>query len=476
MIRPRARQGHTLARQLQKRVTIAVAAMAILLSFITVVTARSLMMFSLDQELVSVRQQMSGALREPSTGVGVPRATVVLVQETPGDPVLATMARGGKMSTIPQPAVEELLRVRHDNRFHTVHLPGLGDYRVQAGMDGERLIAVGIPLWRVEDDLRRIALAAGLISLVSIVVTALVTRALIDSSTRPLKALSEAAAEVSEMPLDQGEVALTTRVDVSMLPPDNEVARLGEAFNHMLNNVESGLAAREASEQKLRRFVADASHELRNPLAAIRGYSELAERSPQGTDADTAFALGRISAESKRMTKLVGDLLLLARLDADAPVAFTPVDVVEVVLNAVSDARAADQDHRWQLELPEAAITVRADPDRLHQVLVNLLSNARVHTPAGTTVTTSVTAIDGRCVIRVRDDGPGIPAETLPRVFERFARADSSRAHSSAHSTGLGLAIVEAVVQSFGGSAEVSSRPGETVFTVALPLPAEEPN
>lgn len=466
----RARRGHTLARQLQRRVTIAVAVMAILLSFITVLTARSLMMFSLDQELASVRQQLSSAIREPSAaGVGIPGATVMLIRKTPTDPVLATIVRGGKVSTIPQSAAEELLEVPSDRRFHTIRLTGLGDYRVQSGMDGEQLTTVGIPLWRVNDDLRRIALAATLISLVSIAVTSGITRALIDSSTRPLKALSDAASEVSEMPLDQGEVALTTRVDVSMLPPENEVARLGEAFNHMLNNVESGLSAREASEQKLRRFVADASHELRNPLAAIRGYSELAERSPQGTDADTAFALGRISAESKRMTKLVGDLLLLARLDADAPVALTPVDVVEVVLNSVSDARATDQDHRWQLELPEAAITVLADADRLHQVLVNLLSNARVHTPAGTTVTTSVVVADGHCVIRVCDDGPGIPPDVLPRVFERFARADSSRAHSVAHSTGLGLAIVEAVVHSFGGSTEVSSRPGETVFTVRLP-------
>ncbi|MDF1489278.1 sensor histidine kinase [Tessaracoccus caeni] len=466
----RSRPGsQTLARRLQRQVTIAVATMAILLSFITVVTARSLMMFSLDQEVTSVSQQIPAGIRGASSPwEGLPPGAVVAVPTENG--VVAALMRKGKVRDIPDEAITQLLETRVDRRAHTVELPEMGSYRVQARLEGQQIIVVGLPMSRIENDLRRIAMSAALISLLAIAVTSFVTRAMINSSTRPLKALSEAASEVSEMPLDQGEVNLHTRVDVSMLPPENEIARLGEAFNHMLNNVESGLAAREASEQKLRRFVADASHELRNPLAAIRGYSELAERSPEPLSTDTSFALGRISAESQRMTKLVGDLLLLARLDADAPVEPQPVDVVEVALNAVSDARAADHEHRWQLELPDAAISVLADPDQLHQVLVNLLSNARVHTPSGTMVTTSVSAENGQCVIQVRDDGPGIPADTLPRVFERFARADSSRAHSAAHSTGLGLAIVDAVVRSFGGTAEVASRPGDTVFTVRLPL------
>ncbi len=166
---------------------------------------------------------------------------------------------------------------------------------------------------------------------------------------------------------------------------------------------------------------------------------------------------------------------MLARLDSDKKVEPRPVEAVEVVLNAVSDSQAASRDHAWLLALPDSEVTVLADADQLHQVMVNLLSNARTHTPAGTTVRTSVLTRDGRAVIEVSDDGPGIPPETLPHVFERFSRADDARAHSVAHSTGLGLAIVRAVVEGFGGSATVSSAPGETTFRVELPLAPQPP-
>lgn len=170
------------------------------------------------------------------------------------------------------------------------------------------------------------------------------------------------------------------------------------------------------------------------------------------------------------MSKLVNDLLLLARLDSDAKVAPVAVDAVEVLVNAVSDAQAASGDHRWLLDVPNSEVTVLADPDQLHQVMVNLLSNARTHTPPGTSVQAGVHVDDGRAVIEVSDDGPGIAPETLPRVFERFTKADAARAHTSAQSTGLGLAIVKAMVESWGGTAEVASRPGLTTFRVLLPL------
>ena len=295
----------------------------------------------------------------------------------------------------------------------------------------------------------------------------IVTREVVARAVKPLVALTNTADEVTRLELERGAVEVP-RVDAPDMPEDSEVTRLSTAFNEMLDRVEGALTAREESEVKLRRFVADASHELRNPLAAIRGYAELADRAPDGTD--TSFALGRIGAESQRMSKLVGDLLLLARLDADVRVEPRPVDAVEVVLNSVSDAQAASRDHRWQLDLPDAEVTVLADPDQLHQVVVNLLANARTHTPPGTTVRTSVRTEGTSAVIEVADDGPGIPADVLPRVFERFARADDARAHSSAQSTGLGLAIVRAVVDSFGGTATVDSRPSLTRFTIRLPL------
>ena len=170
------------------------------------------------------------------------------------------------------------------------------------------------------------------------------------------------------------------------------------------------------------------------------------------------------------MTKLVNDLLLLARLDSDSQVEARPVDAVEVVVNAVSDAQATSRDHLWQLDLPEPEVVVMAEADQLHQVMVNLLGNARTHTPPGTVVRTCVRRQGDRAVIEVADNGPGIPADTLPEVFERFTKADDARAHSEVPSTGLGLAIVRAIAEGFGGSAMVSSRPGRTAFTVTLPL------
>ena len=194
------------------------------------------------------------------------------------------------------------------------------------------------------------------------------------------------AQQVSQLPLDRGEVALAVRVPPADTNPESEVGRVGLALNHMLNNVEEALAARQASETKVRQFVADASHELRNPLAAIRGYAELTRRSGEEIPPDAAYAMSRVESEADRMSSLVEDLLLLARLDAGPALDIQPTDLNELLINAVSDARAAGPDHSWSLSLPRAAGHRRADPYRLHQVVANLLANARTHTPPGTQV------------------------------------------------------------------------------------------
>jgi two-component system OmpR family sensor kinase len=237
----------------------------------------------------------------------------------------------------------------------------------------------------------------------------------------------------------------------------------------MLDHVGNALEARHASETQVRQFVADASHELRTPLAAIRGYAELSRRSPAPIPDEIAHVLGRVESEAKRMTGLVEDLLLLARLDAGRPLAHDPVDLTMLVVDAVSDAHAAGPRHYWQLDLPEEPVTVVGDQQRLHQVLANLLANARTHTPEGTTVTVAVCATDDAAVLRVSDSGPGIPAELRPHIFERFARGDSSRSRA-AGSSGLGLSFVSAVVAAHRGTVSVESRPGQTAFTVRLPL------
>ena len=230
----------------------------------------------------------------------------------------------------------------------------------------------------------------------------------------------------------------------------------------------AALSTRQASETRVRQFVADASHELRTPLTAIRGYTELAQRIPDAP-AELEHALGRVASEAARMTQLVEDLLLLARLDSGRPLEHEPVDLSALVVDAVSDAHVAGPEHRWQLDLPDEPVLISGDGARLQQVLTNLLANARVHTGPGTVVTTGLSVADGAVLLTVADDGPGIPAALQSEVFQRFARGDSSRSRSGG-STGLGLAIAAAVVRAHGGTIGLDSAPGRTVFTVRLPL------
>jgi two-component system OmpR family sensor kinase len=222
------------------------------------------------------------------------------------------------------------------------------------------------------------------------------------------------------------------------------------------------LQARHRSEQHVRQFVADASHELRTPLATIAGYSELARRHP---DDEVALrtALAKVDEESSRMTSLVEDLLLLARLDSGRPLVQEPVDLVRLLVEAVSDAQVLAPDHRWRLDLPQATVEVLGDEQRLHQVVMNLLTNARKYTPAGTTVT--ITAQASGFV--VHDDGPGFPASFAAKAFERFTRHDAARTRTGG--VGLGLALVQAIVAAHGGRVDLDSRPGSTTFTVRFP-------
>jgi two-component system OmpR family sensor kinase len=237
----------------------------------------------------------------------------------------------------------------------------------------------------------------------------------------------------------------------------------------MIEHVASALNAREASEKKVRTFVADASHELRTPLASIRGYAELTRRGGHDLPEDVAHAIGRVESESVRMTALVEDLLLLARLDEGNAIEGATVDLSRLLIDAVSDARAAGPGHEWELDLPPDPVLVHGDRARLHQVVVNLLANARTHTPPGTVVTAALRAAEGSAAIEVSDTGPGIEPDLVPTIFERFVRGDGSRSRASG-STGLGLAIVTAVVEAHGGTAEVESTPGRTMFRVILPV------
>ncbi len=291
---------------------------------------------------------------------------------------------------------------------------------------------------------------------------------LIRRSLAPLDRVAATARQVSGMELDSGDVALAVRVPAEDVDDRTEVGQVGLALNTMLDNVESALTARQESEMRVRQFVADASHELRTPLASIRGYAELTRRETDPVPSTVSHAIGRVESEALRMQELVEDLLLLARLDAGRPLDREPVDLSLLAMNAVSDAHAASPDHSWELDLPDEPVEVSGDRARLHQILANLLANARTHTPAGTRVVTSLRPEGHSVRISVSDNGPGIPEGLQSTVFERFTRGEESRSREKG-STGLGLSIVAAVGQAHGGRVELDSRPGDTTFSVLLP-------
>ncbi|MFJ1972796.1 sensor histidine kinase [Streptomyces sp. NPDC087903] len=363
-----------------------------------------------------------------------------------------------------------LASVSKDGKAHTVELPGLGDYRVQymESRDHTDAYYVALPTADVDGTIDTLILVELSVTAAGLVAAGIAGYVLVGVATRPLRRVASTATRVSELPLHTGEVHLSERVPESETDPHTEVGQVGAALNRMLDHVHGALHARQQSEMRVRQFVADASHELRTPLASIRGYAELTRRGREQVGPDTRHALGRIESEAGRMTFLVEDLLLLARLDAGRPLQFEQTDLVPLVVDTISDARAAGRDHNWRLDLPDEPALVSADAARLQQVLVNLLANARTHTPPGTTVTARVQRRGPWLCVDVEDDGQGIPPDLLPRVFERFARGDSARSRATG-STGLGLAIVQAVASAHQGAVTVDSAPGRTVFTVHLP-------
>lgn len=365
-----------------------------------------------------------------------------------------------------------LAEVPVDGGARTVRLEGLGDYRVIAASDptGDTVV-VGLPTEDLEAAIGRLLATTLLLALGAVALAAVGGTLLVRRQLRPLREVSDTAHEVATLPLSAGGASIPTRVRADLTTAGTEVGQVGLALNTLLDHVDDALAARHRSEQQVRRFVADASHELRTPLATIHGYAELSRRTPDDAAALT-HAMGRVGTEATRMSRLVEDLLLLARLDQGRPLERTEVDLTRMLLELVADARVVAPDHRWRLDLPEAdPVTVIGDEHRLHQVMSNLVGNARRHTPAGTTVTVGARRVDGGALLTVHDDGPGVPAADQERIFERFARGDASRTRTDGgpEGAGLGLSLVRAIVASHGGAVTLSSTPGDTAFRVSLP-------
>ena len=401
---------------------------------------------------------------------GQPVGMVAAVTSQGGPIEAGYLTTAGGRAALTDAARAELGALPVNRPPATINVDGLGRYRVVAAFvrrSGD-VVITGLSMSDVDATMIRVLLIFGVVTVIAVAAATTAGIVIIRRALAPLRRVAQTAGEVVDLPLDRGEVALPMRVLESDANPRTEVGQLGSALNRMLDHIAAALSTRQASETRVRQFVADASHELRTPLAAIRGYTELAQRVGDDTDA-VAHAMSRVQSETERMTHLVEDLLLLARLDSGRPLERESVDLSRVAVDAVSDAHVAGPDHQWELDLPEEPVVVLGDAARLHQVLTNLLANARVHTSPGTVVTTRLESNGTHAALSVCDNGPGIPEQLQSEVFERFARGDTSRSRKGG-STGLGLAIVSAVVKAHSGTITLDSAPGHTDFTVRLQL------
>lgn len=518
---PRApRVGSSRARSLRTRLLVliglALLAVCATMAFSTVLAQRAYLLGDLDQRVGDAAERSrDGVLggRGVGTGVGPGAGSVagpvlgpdlgpdlgfldargqpigtIAAQLDEGGAVVAAkvVSRSGAPRDLGAAQRSALAGIEADGSLHTRTVPGLGTYRVTALDGGGRTVLTALPMDDVQDMIRGLTVVEGVVAAAGLTVVGSVCAVVVRRRLSPLERVAATAVEVSRTPLGHGEVTGLSRVPEGDTGPGSEAGRIGAALNRLIDHVETSLTerlrgeeevreeAREETrrgEERMRRFLADASHELRTPLASIAGYAELMNRGAGGIEQASAWR--RVSAESARMTGLVEDLLLLARLDEGRPPGSAEVDLAALVTEAVWEARATGQDHIWQLALPlDSPALVAGDEARLHRLVANLLTNARAHTPAGTTVVATVEATGAFCAIRVRDDGPGIPSTLLPSVFERFTRADASRSRvSPGHGgSGLGLAVAAAITAAHRGRIHVESAPGRTEFTVELPV------
>ena len=397
-----------------------------------------------------------------------PGTVIALLRD--GKAVYSSVFTGGETASAPSDVVQDLESAGSQSGApRTVELGDEGPFRV-AARDvgaGDRLVSA-VSLKAANRTLaRNVLLVAGLV-LLALLATAVATAVLVRNALKPLRRVAAIAGDVAKLPLEAAEYRITARVDQRDTDPENEVGVVGLTVNHMLDNVDSALTRMAQSDRHIRQFLTDASHELRTPLAAILGYAELTRQESDQLPPMTEYALARIESESRRMSTLVDDLLLLSRLDERQDLQIEEVDVCDLVAHAVNDAAVSAPGHRFRADLPDGPARVFGDRARLQQLIANLLGNARVHTPAGVTVTTSVRMSDGAVELVVSDDGPGIPEEIMPNLFGRFVRADKARSRDMGCS-GLGLAIVASIVEAHRGVVSADSRPGRTTFTVRLP-------
>jgi two-component system OmpR family sensor kinase len=464
---------HSLRTRLVATTLLLLAIASALIAVATTISLRQFLIHRLDDDVrasnrVFIRADAGSppTLMLPNRGPRPPDTLTAIVRD--GEVVAAAVFPIGEdPQPVPEPEYPDLAELPVGAPPRSVDLGELGDYRLIATRTpiGDVVVS-GMPEAGVQATVTGLVLIELIVTGIALAGAGTAAAIVVRRELRPLERVAATAARVSTLPLDRGEVSLVERVpDVD---PRTEVGQVGSALNLMLDNVGSALEARHESETQLRQFIADASHELRTPLAAISGYTELTRREELSPEVE--YSLTRIASQTVRMTALVEDLLLLARLDAGRPLERGEVDLTRLVVDAVADAHAAGPDHKWQLAVPDEPVVVPGDGSRLAQVLANLLANARTHTPPGTNVTVTLAAEPSCARLSVTDDGPGIAPGLLPHIFERFARGSTSRSRDNG-STGLGLAIVQAVVAAHAGTVDAASRQGCTESTVRLPRP-----
>ncbi|MEY4105188.1 MAG: hypothetical protein RLZZ478_551 [Actinomycetota bacterium] len=397
---------------------------------------------------------------------GVPTAAVITLIDFQGQ-ILGSV--GGDLSASKIEIALDRVLDRDSYGVPFTFESGNSHYRVLALELPSRvgIVIASISLEDVDDSIARLQYLMLLIGVATMILIIVLSRRAITISLKPLAAVESTAEAIAE-----GN--LSARLPIAK--PETEVGRLVGSLNQMLTRIEDSFAVRVKSEEKLRRFVADASHELRTPLTAIRGFAELHRQGAVTGEEKTRELIGRIEDESIRMGTLVEDLLLLARLDQSPEIEREPVNLNELIHSASESARASSPEHQISMILPDEELFILGDRNRIFQVVANLLENARNHTPAGSSIQVSLTESEDEIKIEVADNGPGIEKHDLERIFERFYRADSSRTRTrKSEGSGLGLSIVKAVMQAHGGDVTVDSTMGVgSTFTLHFPIGKED--
>jgi len=438
----------------------------------TYAALQSSLISQLDDQIKSGHNAAISGLGGPNegpgpSGSGLPAGTVIELLSPSGAVLLAKRLEvPGSTASSAMPDLPEHLPAASEKAPAFLTLAGTGGVRqYRAAIWPEdffsgNYVVLAIPMTGVLSTLSRLLELEAVISAGVVVATAILALLIIRISLRPLEKMGTVANEIAAGDLSRRVEPATGKT---------EIGRLGLALNGMLSQIESAFAERTASNGRLRRFVADASHELRTPLTSIRGYSEMLRRGAAESPTDAELARRRIEEEAIRMTGLVDDMLVLARVDQGRPLDHEPVDLQAIAGDAAADARAVAPQRDINLTVP-GRVVVNGDDTRLRQVVGNLVRNALVHTPPKTPIDISLSTEDSVARLSVADHGPGLAADDIDRIFEPFYRADPSRSRDSG-GAGLGLSIVSAVVTAHGGHVKVrETEGGGATFEVELPL------